>query len=165
MPTPRSRPLQPSSMKRTRLRSLYADYAGIVAAVVCLIHCLAAPLVLGAAAHGHSHSHDHAHAADVWYLHRGWDFVFLAVGLFAVWYSSQHSQQRWMNRLLWGSFGFLALSVLLEASGSFFRYLVYLSSLILVVAHLLQLRRAACARKPSGYSEARSLHRQQAETV
>jgi len=149
-------------MNLPRLRSLYADYAGIIAAVVCLIHCLAAPLVLGAAAHGHTHDHL---AQGHWYLHRGWDFVFLSIGLFAVWYSSRHSHRRWMNRLLWGSFGFLALSVLLEASGEIFRYLVYLSSLILVAAHLLQLRQAARIQRASRYRQPSTVHRQQTETV
>lgn len=151
-------------MNLPRLRSLYADYAGIIAAVVCLIHCLAAPLMLGAAAHGHTHTHEHV-ADGPWYLHRGWDFVFLSIGLFAVWYSSRHSHRRWMNRLLWGSFGFLALSVLLEASGEIFRYLVYLSSLVLVTAHLLQLRQATRAHRASRYRQASTLQRQQAETV
>lgn len=132
-------------MKRSRLHSFYADYAGIIAAMVCLIHCLAAPLLLGAAAHSHAtlEGHAHHHADAPWYLHRAWDFVFLGIGLVAVWYSTRHSHQRWMKRLLWGTFGALAFSVLLEAQGEWFRYLVYAASLVLVSAHLLQLRQVS----------------------
>ncbi len=125
-------------MRLSRISTIYADYAGIIAAIICLIHCLAGPLILGVTAHNHGHEHT---AEGPWYLHRSWDFVFLGAGLLAVWQSSRHSQQRWMKSLLWITFGFLAGAVLLEEQGPWFRYLVYLSSLGLIVAHLFHLRR------------------------
>jgi uncharacterized BrkB/YihY/UPF0761 family membrane protein len=151
-------------MKRRRLSTLYADYAGIIAAAICLIHCLAAPLVLGAAAHSHEHAH---HPEGPWYLHRGWDFVFLGIGLMAVRYSARHSHHRWMKWLLWGTFASLAMSVLLEASGEIFRYMVYVASAALISAHVFQLLRwrrrpfTASPASPSPQIEARQVLRHQ----
>ena len=117
--------------------AFFADYTGILAAFICLVHCILAPLWLGAAAE----LHHHHHAADMpWFLHHGWDFVFLLVGFLAVKFSSRHTHQNWMRMLLWVSYGLLAAAILLESYGEIFRNLVYISSIGLIGAHLLSLK-------------------------
>lgn len=123
--------------KHPKTTSSLADYTGILAAFVCLLHCLAGPIVMGATvgAHGHDHSAD-----GPWYLHRAWDFVFLGIGFLAVAYSARHTPRPWMKRLLWASFASLTAAILFETYGQVFRLLVYLFSVVLIGAHLYNLR-------------------------
>lgn len=120
-------------MTRPRDKS-YSDYLGIASATICLIHCLAGPVVLGATAHAHD-----GHAAH-WLADHRWDYFFLLLGLAAVWYSARHTAHRAMKVLLWLTYAFLAASILLETQAWIFRYLVYGASAGLIVAHLLNLR-------------------------
>lgn len=118
-------------------RSFLADYTGIIAAFVCLIHCLAAPVLLGATAGMQGHEH---HADTPWYLHHFWDYIFLAIGFLAVRYSANHTPLKWMKVLLWFSFLALGMSIFLEHYSEVFRNLVYVASSLLIGSHLYNMR-------------------------
>ncbi len=120
--TPTSRPL--------------ADYLGISSATLCLIHCLATPvlMLMGVAVHGAHEGHDHSHGWMV-LLGHGWDFLFLGIGFLAVLWSTSHTHHLGRKILLWLSFVFLAGAILLEHMGPVFQYLTYLASLVLIFAH------------------------------
>lgn len=109
-----------------------ADYLGILSAFVCLIHCLAAPLLMGAAAHLHEH--------QSLFLWQEWNYLFLGLGLLAVWWSSRHTHHRLMRVGMWTTFGFLAAAVLMETYAEELHYLVYAASMGLIVAHVINLR-------------------------
>jgi len=126
-------------MENKYFPSAYADWTGILAATICLLHCLAGPLILGVSAHAHDHVTE---AGLPWYLHENWDYLFLVIGFIAVRFSARHSHHRWMKVLLWGSYASLAGSILLEHVGPIFQNLVYVSSIVLIGAHLYQLRNA-----------------------
>lgn len=122
-----------------KIKEHLSDYIGIISAFLCLIHCLAGPILMSAGLVAHNHSHslggdEHLHG-DHFLLHRGWDFVFLTIGLFAVIFSTRHTPTKWIKSLLWITFGFLAGAILLEEQAPFFQYLVYISSIALIVAH------------------------------
>lgn len=152
-----------ASMQR-KIKAHLSDYVGIASAFLCLIHCLAGPIIMsaGLAAHhsfgleGANHAHgDHFHS-DHFLLHRGWDFVFLSIGLVAVIFSTQHTSNRKIKFLLWTTFSFLAAAILLEEQAPIFQYLVYLASVLLIFAHytnikqlVKQLRQKKLARKES----------------
>ncbi|MEL6675976.1 MAG: MerC domain-containing protein [Bacteroidota bacterium] len=121
--------------------SRYSDWIGIFSAFLCLIHCLAGPVLIGLGAHVHVHetaagTHEHA---SIWLSH-SWDFLFLAIGLVAVWFSARHTSSSLLKVLLWAAYLFLAAMLMLEAYAEVFRYLAYAASLALIGAHILNLR-------------------------
>lgn len=90
-----------------------SDIFGAFASGLCLIHCLATPLLFLAAVHG-GHGH-HEHGAEsipmIWEM---LDYFFLVISAIAVSYSTRKTSLKWMPALLWASWGFLALMILNE---------------------------------------------------
>lgn len=85
------------------------------------------------------------HPADYWHM---LDYVFLAIGLAAVWYAVRHAQSRWIKALLWGSFAMLASCIFMESQAALFANLLYVASGILIFAHgvnIFQQRKAKTA--------------------
>jgi len=121
-----------------KIKAFFSDYLGIISAVLCLIHCLLAPTLMGA--YAHSHEAIHSNESGEFFLHHNWDYVFLGLGLLAVWLSSRHTSQLALKVLLWLTYGFLAASVLLEGQGELFQNLVYISSIALIMVHVLNIR-------------------------
>lgn len=116
----------------------YADYLGLTSAIICLLHCLVAPLFLGVATHFHG-AEAHVHELP-WYAHPVWDYVFLGLGFLAVRWSATHSHHIWIKRLLWMSWAGLAGAILLEETHVLFSYLVYASSFALIAFHVWNIR-------------------------
>lgn len=115
-----------------------ADYLGISSATICLLHCLATPILVSMGVHVHAHEgHDHGWTL---LLSHGWDFLFLGIGFLAVYWSSRHTFHPGRKALLWASFAFLAGAILLEHWGPMFQYLTYLASGLLIFAHIRNLR-------------------------
>lgn len=123
-------------MSRFSFLSRFSDYLGIISAIICLLHCLAGPLTVGAAVHLHEH-HDHS---GHWYLDHRWDYFFLLLGFVAVWFSARHTQRRLMKGLLWFTYVALAGAILMESQAWIFQYLVYGASLALISVHVYNLR-------------------------
>ncbi|MDX2285891.1 MAG: MerC domain-containing protein [Bacteroidia bacterium] len=124
-----------------RLSGRLSDVLGISSSLVCLAHCLAGPIMLGAAAH----AHDTAEAGS-WWLHPGWNYVFLVLSFVAVRFSVRHMASRVLRGVLWGTFGLLGIALLFESAGEWLEYAVYAASGLLIVLHtasLLQRRRSA----------------------
>ena len=119
-----------------KIKSSSSDLLGIVSAILCLLHCLAAPILLGL----YSHSHDHIHHNDFFLLHHGWDYVFLGLGLIAVLFSAKHSKSNLLKALLGLTYAFLVASILLEEVSELFKNLVYVSSISLILIHSLNIR-------------------------
>ncbi|WNJ19225.1 MerC domain-containing protein [Pontibacter sp. G13] len=141
-------PSQPTSQRS------YSDYLGIASALLCLVHCLAGPIFLGFSMHTHSHGTEaHAHTEDLgtwaWVFDPNWDFLFLAIGFVAVWFSSKHTHQNWMKGVMWGTFACLSMAILLERFEVFFEYLVYAGSAALILVHLLNIKHMLRPSAPS----------------
>ncbi|MBX2873921.1 MAG: MerC domain-containing protein [Saprospiraceae bacterium] len=109
-----------------------ADLIGMLAATVCMIHCLVTPLFL--VAKPLLLPVEGTHIAHGW----GWwevlDYLFLTVGLIAVVFATHASSPRWLVFGLWISWFCLAVGIHLEEQlvGQF---LLYGGSLILIVHH------------------------------
>ncbi|MDX1907162.1 MAG: MerC domain-containing protein [Bacteroidia bacterium] len=115
-----------------------ADTLGAGSALLCLVHCIVAPIYLGAGAHLQSLEPE---SLTPFWLHEGWDFVFLGIGLIAVWFSSRHTHRRSLRYLMWGSYAALVMAIVFEAYEGWFSSLVYVASVSLIVSHLLSFRR------------------------
>ncbi|RZJ93118.1 MAG: MerC domain-containing protein [Hymenobacter sp.] len=110
-----------------------ADYVGITGSVLCIIHCLATPVLIMTSALLNYES------LRVGVL--GLDYLFIGVNILAVWSASQHTT----NRIRWALRGFLALfagSLLLEDRSELFEYTAYAASVGLVVVHLFNIRQS-----------------------
>lgn len=116
-----------------------ADWLGIVASVVCLIHCAAAPLFLviqpiisGMAIHDHHHHHNE---------HSYWHYIFLALAFVAVWSSARRTHIVRVKVALWFFLVLFSLGIFLESDHSNLpTFLLYTGSIGLVAAHVYNLR-------------------------
>ncbi len=108
-----------------------ADTLGILSSSLCLVHCLATPVlfvartVVGASADATPHW---------WHLI---DFVFLAVSLVAIYFATKSSCMAWLSRSLWGSWMLLAALLLNESLGALPipEWTLYVPALSIVFLH------------------------------
>lgn len=126
-----------------------SDYIGIVSATICLIHCIAVPLFFAYYAHDQVNEfrafgpqfqieHTHYHLGSIGFFKV--DFIFLLIGLVAVIYSSRHTFNKWIRATLWVSYLALVGSVLMEEASIFFQVTLYVASVGLIAAHVVNLR-------------------------
>ena len=120
--------------RREKDQKSYADMLGIGSALLCLIHCLAAPILLGLGV-----NFDHAETS--FFLHEFWEIIFLILGLVAVYFSSRHSPTSFIRILLWGTYISLAASILLHEASPIFQYFVYAASIALIITHIYSFRK------------------------
>ena len=115
-----------------------SDYLGMISAIICLIHCLVGPVLVGI---GAAHSdHIHEEASGFWANHELFDITFLLIGLIAVYFSASHTHERWMKVLLWMSYVFLAATLLMGSFSVLFQYLSCGAALIVIFAHFVKLK-------------------------
>jgi len=123
-----------------------SDTLGAFASALCLIHCLATPLLFLATAHGGAHDH-HAHGAEsVPMLWEVLDYFFLIISALAVSYSTRNTSLKWMPALLWSSWGLLTLMILNEKLHLFHidHIFVLIPALSLVGLHLYNRKYCNC---------------------
>lgn len=117
---------------KTDYSSNKADYVGIAGSVLCLIHCLAMPVVLmGSALTPHDH-------LSIGFLNL--DYLFIGVNALAVFFATRHYAQPAIKRALWGFLALFTAGLLLEHTNDFFRYVGYVASAGLVITHLINIR-------------------------
>ncbi len=110
-----------------------ADYIGIAGSVLCLVHCLAAPLLVMTSTLLRD---DTLRTSFL-----GLDYVFIGVNIVAVYFATRHAASSGIRLALWGFLLLFATGLLLEDAGPAFQYLAYAASAGLVGSHLLNLRR------------------------
>lgn len=130
-----------------------ADRLGVISAVICTIHCMVVPaLLLSKYAMGSllfEAGHDgvhHAHALPVWW--ELLDYVFLAVGFFAVYHAAAHAATRRIRLSLWLSWSLLAIGVFFHNS---FHWVVYFASASLITTHVFNIRKHRAGSTKSYY--------------
>jgi hypothetical protein len=135
-----------------RLKSAFnsrSDLIGIVSATICLIHCIAVPLFFAYYVHDQASTvrafgpqvelqHAHYHLGSIGFFKV--DYIFLIIGLIAIIFSSKHTANKWIRIGLWVSYFALAGSVLMEETSYFFQVTLYIASVALIGAHVVNLR-------------------------
>lgn len=112
----------------------YSDGVGVVASALCTIHCVLTPLLFMAKPMLTDTVHQHTHGHGIWAL---LDYIFLIISLLAVWYSSEHTENPTLKWVLWVAWVVFAIGLLLEPLGlSFGKWLMYIGSISLIIAHL-----------------------------
>lgn len=116
-----------------------ADYTGIASSGLCIIHCLLMPLVFS--------------AQSVYLQHQDGvpfhlDYLFLFLSFVAVYYVTRQNSSHWINTLLWLSFGLFAVSVIFQDVFYILIYFQYLASFLLILGHILHIRRCNQCNRP-----------------
>lgn len=127
-----------------------SNLLGAVASGLCLIHCIATPLIfIAQATASHHHHHDHDHHAVGWW--GSLDYIFLVISAIAVYYSAQNSSLRWMPLALYASWGILALLILNEKFHLMHlpHEAIYLPTLSLIGLHLYNRNYCDCEEEAS----------------
>lgn len=123
---------------KTEKLKIKADHIGIASSFLCLIHCLALPLIASAyiiTDNFHSEESDHIH-----HHHSGfnWDYVFAALAVVAAIFVIRKTPHPWIRVFLSIGALFFAIGVLLHDSGSLY-YLMHTGSTILIITHTVNL--------------------------
>ena len=108
------------------MKSKILDAVGISAAVLCLIHCIAVPLLLVIPL-GISHNP---------YI----DMGFLMIGTVVVYRLTRQIINPWLKVLFWVSIGLIAVSVLVDFIFEIHLPLIYAGAAGLIAAHLINFR-------------------------
>lgn len=117
-------------MKKSPHNSFY-DYLGITGSTLCLIHCIATPIILMTGIFRNEH-------LKVSFL--SLDYVFILLNVFAVYHATRHHADTRFKWAFWSLLILFSGSLLLEDFSEVFKYLGYLSSFGLVVTHVLNIR-------------------------
>ncbi|WP_196893876.1 MerC domain-containing protein [Aureivirga marina] len=116
------------------------DTFGVIAGTLCMIHCLATPVLFITQAYSVG---NHELAPDWW---KNLDYVFLFISFFAVYRSTQTSSKKFMKPSLWISW-VLLFGVLINEKIELFKIaevFTYVAALILVGLHLYNLKYCQC---------------------
>jgi hypothetical protein len=110
-----------------------ADCGGVLNAMLCAIHCAAGPALL--AWWGTRNPADVAER---------WELAFLALSGVLVALASRRAATPGLRLALWGCFGVFAAAGLLAEQWPWLEAVQYVASAGLIIAHLLNRRRAGC---------------------
>lgn len=124
-----------------------SDLIGAWASGLCLIHCVATPLIFvaQASAVASHHDHHHHHDAPLWWA--AFDIVFILISLVAVYYSAKNTTKNWIKYALfasWGALTFIILNEKLELVHLAEAW-VYGPALGLILVHLYNRKYCNCA--------------------
>lgn len=109
-----------------------ADYVGITGSILCLVHCLATPVLLMTS----TVLKDELVRTGFLSL----DYVFIGINIVAVYFATRHNASHTIRTSLWGFLMLFAIAILLEDKNPVFEYISYLASLGLVASHLINIR-------------------------
>ncbi len=109
-----------------------ADILGIISSVLCIIHCLAIPVIIAFGMISNSFGHHH---------HYHWlDYIFVGLAAFAVYYASLKAANNTLKIGLWLSLVVFSSGIFLHEVSHDFLYLSLVGSLALVVLHIFNYR-------------------------
>lgn len=123
-----------------------SDLVGIIASSLCAIHCAITPLIFVAKPFLHEAACQSSGCCSNAPI--GWkifDFIFLLISLFAVWYSAKNTDKKSIQWLLWISW--IALMIGLLTSRYFGHLLMYIGSFVLVLTHLINFQHCQACHK------------------
>ena len=117
-----------------------SDLFGALASGLCLIHCMATPLLFI----GKACSAVCCASAPLWW--QLVDYVFIVISFIAIFYAAKNSSKSWMKFAMYGTWLSLLLVVLMESfsPGLLPSYSVYIPALSIVGLHLYNYKYCQC---------------------
>lgn len=116
------------------------DSIGVIASTLCLIHCMATPIIFIA----QSCSIAHYNNVPIWWGYI--DYLFLIISFFAVYRSTKTTSLKWIKPALWLSFMLLLVVVLNEKNAWFYlnESFIYVPAISLIALHLYNKKYCQC---------------------
>ena len=120
--------------------SLPFDTIGIIAGMLCTIHCIATPFIFIIQPLSVQNE-----AAPLWW--KSLDYLFLLISFLAVYQSTKNTAKSWMKYALWISWTLLTLAIVNEKLELFHlgELVVYIPAISLVGLHLYNRKYCQCA--------------------
>lgn len=117
-----------------------SDTLGALASTLCVVHCLATPLIFIA----HTCSIGGCEATPTWW--RNLDYIFLFISFLAVKRSTKETSKKFMKPALWFSWAILFLLVVNEKILLVIvpETVTYVAALLLAILHLYNLKFCQC---------------------
>ena len=119
---------------------LKTDKFGIIASILCMIHCIATPFLFLAK----SCSASCCESSPAWWT--SIDYLFLLISFFAIYKSSMNTSKTWVKYAMWISWIFLFAILSNETFHFFplFEYAIYFPAMMLVIFHTYNLKYCQC---------------------
>lgn len=117
-----------------------SDLYGVLASSLCMIHCLATPLIFVVQASTTACSE----IGPFWW--RMMDYLFLVISIIAIHQSAQTTSSNWMPKAMYAGWGILAFMILNESLSllPIPHILIYLPAFSLVFLHLYNRKYCQC---------------------
>jgi len=122
---------------------LNSDLLGALVGSLCLIHCLATPLLFVAKACSTSCCSD----SPIWW--KAIDYFFILISFIAIVFSTKKLIKKWLVIALWSSWFLLLITILSEALGIglFPTSFIYLPSVLIIAFHYYNIRYCKCGKE------------------
>jgi cell division protein FtsW (lipid II flippase) len=120
-----------------KLSNRSADMMGISASVLCMIHCLAFPVMISLGymvkySDTHDHDHDHEH------FHWHWmDYFFIALAIWAVYNAAKNTHSKRIKIALWIAVIIFSIAILLHEWNPVMIAVSIAASLALIIIHII----------------------------
>ncbi len=120
--------------------SLPFDAIGMIAGILCTIHCLATPLLFIAKACSTTCCAD----APIWWIMI--DYLFLVISFTAIYFISKALTIKWLKISFWTSWILLLFSILDHSFEIFFlpQNFIYIPSFLIVALHFYNVKFCKC---------------------
>jgi hypothetical protein len=122
-------------MKSNLLKYFY-DYLGIASSGLCLVHCLATPIMIFVQQYYHHSSLKESPDENGFY----WDYLFVFICFTAVYFTTQNINSRKIQVSFWGFFTLFATAILFEDDFRNLQFVGYFSSIGLIITHFINIK-------------------------
>lgn len=120
-------------MKKYIKKNRY-DYLGIASSGICLVHCLATPIIMAVQGY-YKVNLSLTHGKGIPY----WDYLFLSTCFLAVYFTTKEAISQKIIIAFWSFFILFAIAILFEEDFKYLDILGYISSIGLIITHLLNI--------------------------
>lgn len=123
-------------MKSIKYFTNNSDFFGVLTCSLCLLHCISTPLILIS----FTSLNTELSMSYSWWSN--FDYVFIFISFFMVYFSSRVTPVKMMKYLFWLSWGILFLIIINEKTElfQFSEYTTYLAALALSLLHIYNLK-------------------------
>ena len=123
-------------MKNIKYFTNNSDFFGVMTCSLCLIHCISTPLIFISLS---SLTTELSSSYSLW---RNFDYVFILISFFMVYFSTQKTTVKAMRYLFWLSWIALFAIIINEkiVVFQFSEYMTYLAAIVLSILHLYNLK-------------------------
>jgi hypothetical protein len=121
---------------KSSLSKYFYDYLGIASSGLCLVHCLATPLMLFIQQYHFYQSPNISPDTQDSY----WEYLFVFISFMAIYFTTQNIDSRKIQISFWAFFSLFAISILFEDDFENLQFVGYTSSIGLIITHIINIK-------------------------